>query len=80
LGGVSRGKDIGLSIFRPPFLDAQVPIVGFNTTLASVFRMEVPPVFCNLIPRTNGGWTEPWRFSLGVDGLSAAGLSEHQPL
>lgn len=37
----------------PPLLSQGIPIIGLNTTLASVFQVNTPPVFSGVIPRAN---------------------------
>jgi UDP:flavonoid glycosyltransferase YjiC (YdhE family) len=53
----------------PPFLDLEVPVMGFNITLASVFQAGLPPVFSSYIPREKGGWFESLQYSLAWLGL-----------
>src|SRR5262249_9128331 len=49
----------------PHILRCSIPIVSLNTTLASVFETAIPPVFSNIIPRANLGWTERLRILTG---------------
>lgn len=36
--------------FSPPLLKLKIPIVGLNTTLASIFNLDMPPVFSAITP------------------------------
>lgn len=36
--------------YAPPLLELNIPIVGLNTTLASWFQTDVPPVFSDIVP------------------------------
>lgn len=51
--------------FSPQILRCSIPIVGLNTTLASVFDTAIPPVFSNIIPRANLGLIERLRILSG---------------
>jgi MGT family glycosyltransferase len=39
--------------FSPPLLKLRIPILGINTTLASTFDTNFPPVFSSIIPGTS---------------------------
>jgi len=44
-----------------PPLRCNIPVITLNTTLASTFSLDLPPVFENLAPSDAVGWRERWR-------------------